>query len=212
MEDSVYFYRILEQRGDIMSGMHSQVTGDIIECQEIIKERNMQKAKEVEDILINAYDDYIDGIKDGLDIYALYITDKTIDYIGDIKKIKKKLELFQANNCTPTKCFKENMGIKAEFKNENNNTNNNTNTNSNNIEVMFDEARSKINADESLSEEDTKDVLQKMDEIEAIFKADEPKKKKWSKLKPTMKWIGTKGVNIATTVLSLITAILKMSN
>lgn len=195
-----------------MSDLYSEVTKDINKCKKIIEEKNVKEAEEFESILLSAYSDYIDGIRNELDIDAFCISDETSDYIGDIKKIKKKLELFQANNCTPTKCFKENMGIKAEFKNENNNTNNNINTNSNNIEVMFDEARSKINADESLSEEDTKDVLQKMDEIEAIFKVNEPKKKKWSKLKPTMKWIGTKGVNIATTVLSLITAILKMSN
>ena len=40
--------------------------------------------------------------------------------------------------------------------------------------------------------------------------SNEAKNKKWFKLRPTMEWLGTKGVSVATTILGIITAILKM--
>ena len=36
--------------------------------------------------------------------------------------------------------------------------------------------------------------------------------KKWFKLRPTLNWLGTKGLTVGTTILNLITAIIKFLN
>ena len=94
----------------------------------------------------------------------------------------------------------------------NNNTNNNTNINTNNLEVIFKQAKENIKKDESLSEEEIKEILEKIDEIEEVSKLDETRNKKWFKLRNLMNWLGTKGVNIAINILPLITEILKSND
>ncbi|HEY8891021.1 MAG TPA: hypothetical protein VIM70_12280 [Clostridium sp.] len=91
----------------------------------------------------------------------------------------------------------------------NNNDNNNITTNNINIQLEFKEIKEMIQNNGSLSEEEIKEVLLKIDEIEEVSKSEEPINKKWFKLKSIMVWTATKGIAIAAPILNLITAILK---
>lgn len=179
-----------------------EVYTDIQICKEIIESKDSEKAKKHGSIIIGSYGDYILGIQNNLDLYS-FRASGTVDYLGDIEILKRKLELFLSNGCTPTKNYEGKLEI------NNNNNNKNINTNNINIELIFSEARETIQKDESLSEEEMDEVLKKIDEIESINNLKEPRNKKWFKLKPIMEWIGTKGIVVAAAILNLITSIIK---
>lgn len=61
-----------------------------------------------------------------------------------------------------------------------------------------------MDADTSLSEEQTIEVKQKIDEIESVVKSNDRKKNKWKKLKPVLLWLADKSVDIGTAVLPLL--------
>ncbi|WP_321377336.1 hypothetical protein [Trichococcus shcherbakoviae] len=72
------------------------------------------------------------------------------------------------------------------------------------VNISFESVRSRLEADTSLSEEQTIEAKQKIDEIEAVIKSDDSKKNKWKKLKPVLLWLADKSVDIGTAVLSLL--------
>lgn len=187
-------------------------------CDEILEARDVKEADKFQDIIISTFGDYIAGIKNELDNYSgisLYGS-RQVDFLGDIEKLKGKLEIFLATGCRPTKGIKNSIDGNGGINIHNNNQNSNTNTNTTNIEaeikLLFDEAKAKVESDENLSETEIKEVLEKIKEIEDIHESGETKNKKWFKLKPTMEWLGTKGLNTATTILNLITAIIKYNS
>lgn len=195
-----------------MKTMKTVVEDDIYSCEEILQKKDINEAKSLLVQLVPAYSDYIEGITEGLDYYAptFGMGRSNIDFLSDIKILKRKLELFCSNNCEPTKNFgKKVSGNKVEINNNNNNNNTNTVSNCLNIEVLFNQAKEKIETDESLSEDEINEVLRKIEEIKQIHESNEPKNKKWFKLRPTMEWLGTKGLTIATTIINLITAVIK---
>lgn len=179
-----------------------EVYSDIEKCGLILDSKDTEKAKKYVSIIAASYGDYIAGINDGLDFNRQHYSD-SIDYLGDLEILKRKLELFRSNACIPTK----NYGSKFEINN--NNDNNNINTNNINIQLEFKEIREMIQNNGSLSEEEINEVLLKIDEIEEVNKSEEPINKKWFKLKSIMVWTATKGIVIAAPILNLITAVLK---
>lgn len=72
------------------------------------------------------------------------------------------------------------------------------------VHISFESVRSHLDADTSLSEEQTIEAKQKIDEIEAVIKSDDSKKNKWKKLKPVLIWLADKSVDIGTAVLPLL--------
>lgn len=83
--------------------------------------------------------------------------------------------------------------------------NNNTNTNKINVEIDFQSLISQINEMESLTEDETKDAVSKIKEIETIYKSKESKKKKWEKIKGILIWLADKSVDLAIAYLPIIT-------
>lgn len=84
--------------------------------------------------------------------------------------------------------------------------NNNANTNQINIKVDFQALINQINEMESLTEEETKEAISKIKEIEVIHKSKETKKKKWEKVKKILVWLADKSVDLAIAYLPLITS------
>lgn len=191
-----------------MTDLEYEVNSDIEICNDILNKKDIERAKKQEEILLGAYTDYIHGIRENLDLYKpTFGVGGRIDYLGDIEKLKRKLELFVANNCTPTKFFKDNSNS-ISINNSNNNKNTNSNVNDIDIELLFASAKKNIESDETLSEVEMNEIMQKINEIKEIFKTNESKNKKWFKMRSIMNWIGTKGVNIAINILPLINRIL----
>ena len=72
------------------------------------------------------------------------------------------------------------------------------------VNISFESVRSHLDADTSLSEEQTIEVKQKIDEIESVVKSNDRKNNKWKKLKPVLLWLADKSVDIGTAVLPLL--------
>ena len=73
-----------------------------------------------------------------------------------------------------------------------------------NVSITFEETRKKIEDMTSLTDEQTRDALDKIDEIEVIVKSDGTKKSKWEKIKPLLIWLADKSFDVAMTILPLL--------
>lgn len=76
----------------------------------------------------------------------------------------------------------------------------------NNIELTlyFKFARTQIDNNTLLTEEQIQEAKGKIDEIEKIIKSGESKKNKWEKVKPILIWLADKSVDIGTALLPLL--------
>lgn len=73
-----------------------------------------------------------------------------------------------------------------------------------NITLSFDEARQKIEDMTALNQAQTEEIIEKIDELEAISKEDTSRKKKWEKVKPILMFALDKGADIATAIMALV--------
>ena len=73
-----------------------------------------------------------------------------------------------------------------------------------NLSLSFDEARQKIEDMTALNQQQTDEVIEKIDELEAISKEDIPRKKKWEKVKPILAFALDKGADIAIAIMTLV--------
>lgn len=77
-------------------------------------------------------------------------------------------------------------------------------TNEINIEITFEQAKQQIEDMPGLTDADTEEIKSKIDELENIAKEQTPKKKKWEKVKPILKFALDKGADVAITIMSLV--------
>lgn len=73
-----------------------------------------------------------------------------------------------------------------------------------NITISFEEVKQKVKEMTGLSDEETENVLAKIDEIKAIVDQKESKKTKWKKIKPILIWLADKSVDVGCALLPLI--------
>ncbi len=79
----------------------------------------------------------------------------------------------------------------------------NVNTNVN-INITFEQVRSQIEDMTSLTDEQTQDILSKVNEIESVVNSTSSKKTKWEKIKPVLTWLADKSFDVAMTILPLL--------
>ena len=72
------------------------------------------------------------------------------------------------------------------------------------VNITFEQVREKIEEMTSLTEEQTKEALEKIDEIEKVVKGNGSKKSKWEKLKPFLVWMADKSFDVGMTMLPLL--------
>lgn len=72
------------------------------------------------------------------------------------------------------------------------------------VNITFEQVRSKIEDMTSLTDEQTKEALEKVSEIEAVVKGEGSKKSKWEKIKPILSWLADKSFDLAMTILPLL--------
>lgn len=82
-------------------------------------------------------------------------------------------------------------------------TNVTVNTNVN-ISLTFEQARSTVTEMSSLTDEQTREVLERIDEIERVVNTDSSKKSKWEQIKPVLKWLADKSYDLGKTILPLL--------
>lgn len=73
-----------------------------------------------------------------------------------------------------------------------------------NISISFEETRRKIEDMNALSQEQTDEIIAKIDELEAISKEPVSKKTKWEKVKPILAFVLDKGADVAIAIMTLI--------
>lgn len=78
------------------------------------------------------------------------------------------------------------------------------NSNEVNLSVTFEQVRSQIEEMTSLTDEQTKEVLEKITEIETAYNEGGSKKSKWEKIKPVLIWLADKSFDVGMTLLPLL--------
>jgi len=73
-----------------------------------------------------------------------------------------------------------------------------------NVNITFEQVREKIENMTSLTDDQTKDALDKVSEIEAVVNGEGSKKFKWEKIKPILTWLADKSFDVAMTILPLL--------
>lgn len=73
-----------------------------------------------------------------------------------------------------------------------------------NVNVTFEQVRAKIEDMTSLTDEQTKEALEKVSEIESVIKEDGSKKSKWEKIKPILVWLADKSFDVAMAIMPLL--------
>ena len=72
------------------------------------------------------------------------------------------------------------------------------------INITFEEVRSQVKEMSSLTDEQTQEVLEKINTIEEIVKSKDSKKTKWEKIKSILIWLADKSCDIGVALLPLI--------
>ena len=78
-----------------------------------------------------------------------------------------------------------------------------------NISITFEQVREKIEDMTSLTDEQTKEALEKVSEIESVVNGEGSKKSKWEKVKPILAWLADKSFDLAMTILPLLLQVQK---
>lgn len=191
------------KEGNEKVSLKSEVRGDISICEEIIANNDISEAKKHIGIFVAAYENYIPGIANNLNFYTGMLGTET-NYIGDILKIKKVLEVFLSDHCQllkPSHKYNKKEVINIHSQN----TNTNVNKTSVSVEITFERVRREIEENGNLHQKEIEEILSKLDEIEEVSNSSDSRNKKWASLKGSLEWLGTKGVDIATKILPLIT-------
>lgn len=95
------------------------------------------------------------------------------------------------------------LGINAIQRPEPPSTNVTVNT-SVNISVTFEQVREQIEDMTSLTNEQTQEILDKINEIEKVVNSTDKKKTKWEKIKPVLIWLADKSCDVGTALLPLL--------
>lgn len=112
-------------------------------------------------------------------------------YVHNLKLMKAKLTSYRYGKNAST-------SVKSGI------TINNVINNDIKVQTIFEKARNEIEDMPGLTYDESKEIIDKINEIEKIIDSDENKKKKWELLKPIAKWTLDKSVDVAISLLPLI--------
>lgn len=188
---------------DISTDFSRMVDEDIQKCDLFEREsHNYPEKIQFYIELISKYSAHIAGFGDGLEGYRSSSNQYTTSYISEyelennIRAIKFKLIAFENNGYRNSKSMDDN----PHFSVNNTLTANQTQ----NITISFEEVKQQVKEMTGLSDEETENVLAKIDEIKAIVDQKESKKTKWKKIKPVLIWLADKSVDVGCALLPLI--------
>ena len=181
--------------------MKRDIDKDINSIKDVLNNKNIEEMLKVHKYMDSKYQSKINiwglskyGWSDDLGFaYELIgesgISENLENMIGKLEGYKQDLDLraYEIFN------GKSSSGVKIYNNNKNSNSNTNTITNT----VNFNAVLQNIKDNESLTEEQTKEALQKLEELKTIYKSKDSKKTKWAKVKPIMIWLADKSVDVS---------------
>lgn len=118
------------------------------------------------------------------------LEDKKEKIISNLLMMKSKLETYV-------------FGMNAVSVHEAPSTTVNVNTNLK-LNITFEQVCSQIEDMTSLTDEQTKEILDKVAEIKTVVDSTGSKKSKWEKIKPVLTWLADKSFDVAMTILPLL--------
>lgn len=123
-------------------------------------------------------------------VYYRKLEDNPCEIINNLNMMKAKLESFRfrANAITEPEGASTNVKVITNV----------------NLNVTFEQVRSQIKDMTSLTDEQTNEVLAKVDEIEDVVNGNGNKKSKWEKIKPVLVWLADKSFDVAMKLLPLL--------
>ena len=169
------------------------IEADIAKCEYEIDKGNKQSRGILHATLVSKYGPIIDGFKN--DLRSLSFDDDGSYRKQNLETMRQKLILFRSMEYT---------NRTSENTVDRSITITNTNAVDINIQITFEEAKSRIENMTSLSETEIQEILAKIDKLEDIYKSSDRKTKKWDNAKEIIKWVAEKGIDVAKIVLPLL--------
>lgn len=121
----------------------------IFQCEEVMESKDLHKAEELINKIEGAFESQIKGIGQGLDSNTSYLGNHQMDFLGDVAVLKDRLTAYLGQKREPQKDSVPDIDMS----------------------VLLQEVRVKVELDKSLSQHKTREILGKIDEIEAILAA-----------------------------------------
>ncbi len=118
-------------------------------------------------------------------------------WMEDMSSITENLHMAKA------KLDSYRLGVNAVQCPEPPSTNVTVNTNVS-ISVTFEQVRERIENMTSLTNEQTQEILDKINEIEKVVNSTEKRKTKWEKIKPVLVWLADKSCDVGIALLPLL--------
>lgn len=192
--------------------MKRDVDKDISDIKEVLNNKDFNALLEVHQYMDSKYQSKIKtwgysqywwSDKLGFD-YTFMRTEELIDnlknMIGKLEGYKRDIELdvYKIMNGSSNR----NINV------YNTNTNTNTNNNINNNKVDFSALEKHIINNETMTDEQTKEALLYLKELQTIFESKESRKNKWEKAKKIVGWLLDKGVDVAISYLPAIVSMI----
>lgn len=188
--------------------MKRDVDKDINDIKEILKSKDCNALLDIHKYMDGKYQSKIEtwGLsqygwldKLGFD-YTLIGTEGIIDnlrnMIGKLEGYRQDIEL----NAYKMMCGSSGKNINIYNTNSNNNINNNV--------IDFSILEKHITNNETMTDEQTKEALSYLKELQIIFESKETRKTKWEKAKKIIGWLLDKGVDVALSYLPTIVSMI----
>lgn len=177
----------------------------IAECDSVLDSGSASEAKQLEKEILSTFSSEINNIQKQLDTYSFSAMNSDIDYIGDIKLLKKKLQNHSIN--IQDEINKRNYKLElARLKQPNISANAEANQTTNvGIEINIEQVIRQIDdiPNKSLSEEDKDTLKEYIYSLEGV-KATKNKSLFWNKSKEVLKFLVDKGADAAISILPYI--------
>lgn len=192
-----------------INSIKRNIRADITTIDETLKQQNYTEIKRVHMMIDAKYQNRIDQW--GKSQYGwsgthgfIYNSLDCNSLMHNLQNMKNKLEGYLqeldlkqlTNNQEPSKSI--------NFYNSNENTINNNLTN-----INFNSVEQKIKECEALTDEETKEALTKLKELQKICESNDNRKNKWEKSKKILIWLADKSIDIAIAYFPIIMSIFK---
>ena len=171
-----------------------------------IEGNDREKAKKLQTEIIAVYEPEIDSLKNELDNYnfAHFGTNTPVDYVGDAKLLKAKLQNYKLNLASGLyKPFQSAEGAVTVTQHVNQDVNAT-------LVVTFEQVIHNIQQlpDSVLSDEEKEVLSGKI----AAISAEKDKEKRWGKVCSALKWIAEKGIQVGIAALPYIAKTLEATS
>lgn len=180
--------------------------GYICALDDAITKKDVGKAKELQTEIIAVYEPEIDSLKSKLDNYSFthYGASTPVDYIGDAKLLRAKLQNYKLNLASGLyKPFQGVDGAVTVTQHVNQDV-------STSVVINLEQTiHSILQLPESVLSDDEKEILS--GKIASIS-AEKDREKRWEKVSGVLKWIADKGIQVGIAALPYITKMLEATS